>query len=66
MRKILVSLAIFLILGLCLMSYNAGKIHAIKSAQPFIVELPELGDDYFTVYVDFGNDGVHEYEGTIC
>lgn len=66
MRKILVFLAIILILGLCLMSYNAGKIHTIKSAQPFIVELPELGDDYFTVYVDFGNDGIHEYAGTIC
>ena len=65
MRKILVSLAIILILGLCLMSYNAGKIHAIKSARPFIVELPEIGDDYFTVFVDYDGD-IHEYAGTIC
>ena len=66
MKKILALFIALLMCGLLLMSYNAGKIHAIKSAQPFIVELPEIGDDYFTVYVDFGNDGVHEYEGTIC
>ena len=66
MKKILVFLITLLVCGLLLMSYNAGKYAAIKNAAPFIVELPELGDDYFTVYVDFGIDGVHEYEGTIC
>lgn len=66
MKKIL---AIFIALLMCvllLMSYNAGIQHAIMTASPFIVEMPEIGDDYFTVYVDFGNDGIHEYAGTIC
>ena len=66
MQKIFTFFVCVLIAGLLLMAYNAGIQHAIKNAAPFIVELPEIGDDYFTVYVDFGNDGVHEYEGTIC
>ena len=65
MRKILVLFVSLLIAGLLIMSYNAGKIHAIKSARPFIVELPEIGDDYFTVFVDYDGD-IHEYAGTIC
>ena len=66
MKKILALFIALLMCGLLLMSYNAGIQHAIKNAAPFIVELPELGDDYFQVFVDFGIDGVHEYEGTIC
>lgn len=66
MRKILTFFICILLVGLCIMSYNAGKYAAIKNAAPFIVELPELGDDYFQVFVDFGIDGVHEYTGTIC
>lgn len=66
MRKIFTFFVCVLIAGLLLMSYNAGKYAAIKNAAPFIVELPELGDDYFQVFVDFGIDGVHEYTGTIC
>ena len=69
MRKILVSCCCLLVIGLCLMAYNAGKIQgfhdAIFQAEPFIVELPEIGDDTFTVYVDYGDDEVHEYTGFI-
>jgi len=70
MKKILVFFICVLIVGLCIMSYavgyNEGRDAAIKNAAPFIVELPELGDDYFQVFVDFGIDGVHEYTGMIC
>ncbi|MBR3740872.1 MAG: hypothetical protein IKN04_10535 [Clostridia bacterium] len=44
--------------------YREGMRHVIYDAIPFIVELPEAGDDYFTVYIEIDDD-VHEYEGFI-
>ena len=68
MRKILIILVAMLMIGLCLMSYNAGKIHgaehAILNANPFIVEYPEEGADYFTLYIECDGE-IHEYLGTI-
>lgn len=78
MRKpilIIIALAVCLVLAvalglLCRVSYNAGKhdgvTSAILTAQPFIVEYVEEPADYFTLYIDYGeNYGIHEYTGFV-
>lgn len=70
MRKILIIFVAMLLIGLCLMSYNAGKIHGaeqvILTAQPFIVEYVEYPAGTFTLYVDYGETyGIHEYTGFV-
>lgn len=71
MRKILIILVAMLMIGLCLMSYNAGKIHGaeqvILTAQPFIVEYVESPQDTFILYIDYGEPyGIEEYTAYVC
>lgn len=71
MRKILTFFIYVLIAGLLLMSYNAGKIHAIKSAEMFVVDLPDrneyggFDEDEITVYMVI-DDEIYEYGCAIC
>lgn len=71
MKKILVLFICILIVGLCIMSYNAGKIHAIKSAEMFVVDLPDrneyggFDEDEITVYMVI-DEQVYEYGCDIC
>ena len=69
MRKIVYALLIVAEVAIITLMYDAGKRdgaeQAILSAQPFIVEYVEEPADYFTLYIDYGEYGVHEYTGFV-
>lgn len=71
MRKILGFFICILIVGFLIMSYNAGKIHAIHNAEMFVVDLPDrneyggFDEDEITVYMVIDEE-IHEYGCDIC
>ena len=69
MRKIAIALIIVLIALVFQYVYNAGKHDGAEElilyAQPFIVEYVEEPADYFTLYIDYGEYGIHEYTGFV-
>lgn len=73
MRKIAIALLVVLEVALVTLAfqfvYNAGKHDGaeelILSAEPFIVEYVEYPADYFTLYIDYGEYGIHEYTGFV-
>ncbi len=65
LKRILIGvLALLLLVFTWFSGYKKGMDHVIYDAMPFIVELPELGDDWFTLYIEI-DDQIHEYEGLI-
>lgn len=69
-RKFLIGAVIafittILVLGAYYIGKHDGASEAILYARPFIVEYVEEPSDYFTVYVDYQEYGVHEYTGFV-
>lgn len=62
---ICVLLIVALVLGAYYVGKHDGASEAILTARPFIVEYVEYPADYFTVYVDYEQYGVHEYTGFV-
>lgn len=60
-----VLLIVALVLGAYYIGKHDGASEAILRARPFIVEYVEEPSDYFTVYVDYQEYGVHEYTGFV-
>ena len=65
LKRVLIPVLILaLALSAWFFGYREGMRHVIYNAVPFIVEIPEIDDTYFTVYLEIDDD-VHEYEGFI-
>ena len=60
-----VLLIVALMVGAYCIGKHDGASEAILYARPFIVEYVEEPADYFTVYVDYQEYGVHEYTGFV-
>jgi len=63
-RVSILVLSLIVLLLVWFTGYRSGMDHVIYNAELFIVDLPEVGDDWFTVYVEI-DDQTHEYEGFI-
>lgn len=63
-RLICTMLTIAALLACLAAGYTAGIRHAVYSQELYIVEMPEMGDDYFEVYSSLDGQ-VNSYLGYI-
>ena len=47
-----------------IVGYNEGENHVIRDAVFFIVDIPEIGDDFLPVYMEV-DESIYDYEAFI-